>query len=1537
MADAAHVDLGAARAELNEADRRQQEIDRQIADIEARLEQRKLARKAKPVQAGAGRGRGGGGRGSGRMTSSEQRIENSLNAQLTRLRQGLLPGEPNPAAPPRMSNDEAAAAARANSQHHAAPPPVPAGRTSSGAAGGAAGGAIDDAEDDAGDNADCLDEGEEDADFKQYYAVPSHQKAFNLKAAKEWHTRSSVRAHGAVMRPPDLALGGCQIEHVGLGAVHMHSPNKFLKLPHPPCWRCKWPSVDSGKVSVRGRCPARRVYADEIDEWVVGDKMVCSICKQAHDSLQQDLDELKDAYAGDPSGAEEEMADLEAKLKDATYTYRSYDSRSLKIYAERYGWYVASLPYIILNKRTAVTRPLSRRIMRACSRYSNPTDLAAELLEYKSEAFTNMQLYYYGFHVWASKHDSGEQLTMEAMLRGRLEILTPEGVGLCSPGDALIRHFFDAVATNQTLYQLSWRQQNVPVSIAAVDASYKRGKVLDDLTICQTVWSNDINAPAISAMVNSASMDDPAFAAACEEYCKVVRKLGLGTMKLMYLDCPLRDSGGARRRFPSLASEGAKEHVFDMSKATLVASASEVPSACALFNDAEAVGVDGEWRAPRSAGSSRGKVATLQIGDGKDVCVIFHLTSIGSLPAALVSLLSTNKLAGVNIANDLSNLSADYPEANLKWGTPQSAIKPENVLELSTLAVDVIRCPPAQCQSLKVLFERCFPDLILNKTLCHAKGPRFVNWEVWPLGANEAAYAATDADASARIALRLLHPPTADAVPRQPPPPPPAAPPTAPSPAHVQGGAEAFDALQRAVRDALVGGDGEDNEDEDDADADAAADAADGASSSAASFATRKTVLDAAAQLVGLWHQSGEQTPLELPTFLTSEDRGALHSMAENYGLNHETCGKDGGQDDYYIRISRRAGGGGGGAAGGGGVAGGGSAIGNEIMATLNFIETWKDELVKYDARHFMGNVFLLCQSKSSALFKYFCTAVSDAMFEVREGERERVKKHLRILYKQKTKGTPAEIAADKERVDGLIKRVRRSYWRSHCRYTIPEPQRLARRLLLVYEFFKELDDPETQQPFFAPNHKSVVKKELEYVAAGHLSDHPTFELYVIRRVYKTGYVQYRCLRSSSALEGYHQHLEHSISVCAKGASLRYTDLVMNEFNWRWIVRALRVARLLPQSLQHYHLALVDAVYDLGEKLFGAGGGRRVVPGWRRSKLMAPPTYPLVRQGIYYGMQCQKRDGAAGEAAATSSAAARQTEAVWLGEQLGAASPLRVRRTAEDIDVLMDGAVDLTDAQGLSDRAFDHGLHLPSARAEKLGEEVLADERARSLLEDSGYAELQQKIRTRAPPRPPAALPSRGAIMGTLPLPGPQPAMMVAARPRPAVLVHQDQPEEGMEEEEGGGEEEGVGGGGDDGDDDSFIEVDLQVRRGWSAAAQKDYVDRRKRYNERKRMRQPGKRSAKNQGEARRKQTKKAAPGAEEATEAPAAAAPAAAVPTAAAVPLAHAAPMNAAQPAGWMFQGGIAAGLAGMVQGMGIGGGGGGRAGGRARGRMYQ
>lgn len=125
--------------------------------------------------------------------------------------------------------------------------------------------------------------------------------------------------------------------------------------------------------------------------------------------------------------------------------------------------------------------------MRACADHSNPTDLAEELIELKSEWFDLLRAQVIGMHVWAKGRSARQQLTLEQCFLGEYTDVTPASVALCAPGDALIRHFFLAVSDAESKYKLSWRQQNVGVTVGAVDATMKRGSALADCKIRQTV------------------------------------------------------------------------------------------------------------------------------------------------------------------------------------------------------------------------------------------------------------------------------------------------------------------------------------------------------------------------------------------------------------------------------------------------------------------------------------------------------------------------------------------------------------------------------------------------------------------------------------------------------------------------------------------------------------------------------------------------------------------------------------------------------------------------------------------------------------------------------------------------------------------------------------------------------------------------------------------------------------------------------------------------------------------------------------------
>lgn len=186
-----------------------------------------------------------------------------------------------------------------------------------------------------------------------------------------------------------------------------------------------------------------------------------------------------------------------------------------------------------------------------------------------------------------------------------------------------------------------------------------------------------------------------------------------------------------------------------------------------------------------------------------------------------------------------------------------------------------------------------------------------------------------------------------------------------------------------------------------------------------------------------------------------------------------------------------------------------------EIVDKIN--PNWPTLRVKYDIRHFLGNFFLMAATKDSALFKYFCVAVSEAIFKIDLSSRREVREHLKFLGLN----------------DDQIKRVRRKYWRRKARYTVPAPAVLVRDLTEVYEFFRPLVDPSTGRKFFILDHAKRFRQEMTYVRRGDLSDPPDVSMYISIGKYKSGLPQYLCLRSSSHLEGYHMHLNRVSPRCS--------------------------------------------------------------------------------------------------------------------------------------------------------------------------------------------------------------------------------------------------------------------------------------------------------------------------------------------------------------------------------------------------------------------
>ena len=151
-----------------------------------------------------------------------------------------------------------------------------------------------------------------------------------------------------------------------------------------------------------------------------------------------------------------------------------------------------------------------------------------------------------------------------------------------------------------------------------------------------------------------------------------------------------------------------------------------------------------------------------------------------------------------------------------------------------------------------------------------------------------------------------------------------------------------------------------------------------------------------------------------------------------------------------------------------------------------------------------------------------------------------------------------------------------------------------------------------------------------------------------------------------------------------------------------------------------------------------------------------------------------------------------------MAQQLGSPQRLRTRMDAGDVDMLLGAAADSSPAQ-LADAAFQRGLHLTSAGAERFAAAAEVDEAARLALEEAGYRELQQQLRTRVAPPAVAAgtmppLPTATVAGATAALLGPLPGAAAPMELEPAQLEVTEE-EEGVTDGDGGIADGGEGSG----------------------------------------------------------------------------------------------------------------------------------------------
>ena len=77
---------------------------------------------------------------------------------------------------------------------------------------------------------------------------------------------------------------------------------------------------------------------------------------------------------------------------------------------------------------------------------------------------------------------------------------------------------------------------------------------------------------------------------------------------------------------------------------------------------------------------------------------------------------------------------------------------------------------------------------------------------------------------------------------------------------------------------------------------------------------------------------------------------------------------------------------------------------------------------------------------------------------------------------------------------------------------------------------------------------------------------HPPFHQYMEVGKGKHGLVKYRCFRTSSALEGYHQHFVAAQDCRAKSVGPRFANASSRQFNFAWNVRGESWFRSISRS-----------------------------------------------------------------------------------------------------------------------------------------------------------------------------------------------------------------------------------------------------------------------------------------------------------------------------------------------------------------------------------
>jgi hypothetical protein len=256
----------------------------------------------------------------------------------------------------------------------------------------------------------------------------------------------------------------------------------------------------------------------------------------------------------------------------------------------------------------------------------------------------------------------------------------------------------------------------------------------------------------------------------------------------------------------------------------------------------------------------------------------------------------------------------------------------------------------------------------------------------------------------------------------------------------------------------------------------------------------------------------------------------------------------------------------------------------------------------------------------------------------------------------------------------------------------------------------------------------------IKYIRAGLLSDPPAMAMYVAIGKTRDGIIIYRCLRTSSSVEGYHQHLSRCISACAKSAGTVWLDLLRQKFDYLWTVRELRRIGWY-NGCCHCDIALADRLHTLANSL----GAMAYTGGWKCTPVPEDKD-SIVRHGAHYASvamqerfnKAQKQLGIACAGSSSGSggggAAAHVPRVAEVAEIDDFLRRVKCVPTAGNIDALLADEQLTTTAQSLMKRAAALGLSVPKEAAKTMLERWLYAEKAYQVVKEKGLLTLKAKL-----------------------------------------------------------------------------------------------------------------------------------------------------------------------------------------------------------------